>query len=55
MIYYICIMNSKNIVPIVAKRTTRDALKALKFDLRVESIDEVLKVLIDEHKQREVL
>ena len=48
-------MNSQNTVPIVAKKTTRDALKALKFDLRVESIDEVLKVLIDEHKQREVL
>ena len=48
-------MNSKNTVPIVAKRTTRDALKAMKYDFRVESIDDVLKVLIEEHRKREVL
>ena len=48
-------MNSKNTVPIVAKRATRDALKAMKYDFRVESIDDVLKVLIEEHRKREVL
>ena len=48
-------MNYKNTVPIVAKRATRDALKAMKYDFRVESIDEVLKALIDEHRKKEVL
>lgn len=48
-------MNYKNTVPIVAKRATRDALKAMKYDFRVESIDEVLKVLIGEYRKKEVL
>jgi hypothetical protein len=46
-------MNSPNTVPIVAKKTTRDSLKNLKYDFRVDSLDEVIRRLIEEHYQKQ--
>jgi hypothetical protein len=46
-------MNSPNTVPVVTKKDTRNALKELKFDFRVDSLDEVIRKLIDEHFQKQ--
>lgn len=43
-------MNSENSIPILTKRDTHSLLKELKFDLRVDSLDKVIRILIEEHK-----
>lgn len=43
-------MNSHNSIPVLTKRETHSLLKELKFDLRVDSLDKVIRILIEEHQ-----
>ena len=43
-------MNSQNSIPVLTKRETHALLKELKFDMRVDSLDKVIKILIEEHQ-----